>query len=169
MQGKKTGGRKAGTPNRPIVELQDILKREKCDPRVIMARIANNELTCGVCRGKKKTPYILPAVPMVECPNCKHKAKDGGHAFTMCPNCTFEREVRISMRRCMSCKGTTMDNCSPGLRFQAAAEILSYLLPKRKAIEVSGGEDEDGAKLPVTINVHFKKPDPPASDDETRT
>lgn len=144
--GKKTGGRKPGTPNQSTLDLQNILDREKCDPRVTMAKIINNTLTCGVCRGKKRTPYILPTVPMLECPNCRHKAKDAGNRFTMCPNCTYEKESRIAMRKCMSCKGTMMDNCSPGLRFQAAAEVLNYLLPKRKAIEHSGPE---GGEIPM--------------------
>lgn len=145
-KGKKTGGRTKGVPNRRTVELQEILSRQHCEPEVVMCQIVNNTLTCGVCRGKKKTPYRLPALTIMTCPNCKHKAKDLGSKFTVCPGCGWEAEVRTAMRKCMSCLGTTLENCSPSLRGSMASELIQYTRPKRKAIEVTGA---DGESLPT--------------------
>src|SRR5262245_36318504 len=48
-QGKKTGGRKAGTQNRKTKEVLDTLAKLKCDPIEGLARIANGEpLRCGM-------------------------------------------------------------------------------------------------------------------------
>lgn len=47
--GKKTGGRKAGTPNKNTSEISDLLARLKCNPIEGLARIANGEeILCGV-------------------------------------------------------------------------------------------------------------------------
>ncbi len=44
----------------------------------------------------------------------------------------------IGSRTCESCYGTLFENCSPELRGKMYAEISQYVLPKRKALEVSG-------------------------------
>lgn len=144
MPNLRKGGRQKGTPNKKTLELLAILTREHCQPEVVMCRIINNTLPCGVCRGKKKTPYRLPTIPMLHCPNCKHAGKDAGNKFTVCPACGYEPEVRVALRKCMSCLGTTLENCNPHLRGQMASDLMQYLRPKRKAVEVTG---EDGGPI----------------------
>jgi ribosomal protein L32 len=157
----KTGGRKKGTPNKKITSLKELIAKYEKSPEVLMLEIINNTLACGVCRGKKRTPYILPATPMQKCPNCKHVA-EGSKKFIVCPNCKYEPEIRTALRKCMSCLGTTRENCNPSLRGAMAAELMGYIYAKRKAIEVSAGEDEDGDKIPLTVHVNFVKPAPAA-------
>lgn len=157
----KTGGRKKGTLNKKSLELDVILAREGCEPEQVMAQIVNNTLTCGVCRGKKKTPYRLPTAPMRVCSNCKHAAK--GELFTICPVCGYEPEVRTAMRKCMSCLGTRMENCSPSLRGSMAAELTQYRRAKRKAVEVSNA---DGEAFDVNQSITVEYIDPPKQPDE---
>ncbi len=57
MEGKKYGGRKAGTPNKASATLKERLASWGCDPFKIMADIAAGELLCGVCRGAGKTKF----------------------------------------------------------------------------------------------------------------
>jgi hypothetical protein len=43
------------------------------------------------------------------------------------------------------------------LRVQCHKEVAQYIYPKRKAVEVNGGEDSEGNVLPVSINVELVK------------
>ena len=42
-------------------------------------------------------------------------------------------------------------------QFQALKELCNYIQPKLKAVQLSGGEDEDG--LPQSIAITFVKPE----------
>lgn len=138
---KKTGGRKAGTPNKKTQALDQLLQSMDCDPREIMALIALNKLPCGTCRGKGQTLYRKPMKPVVACPNCGFEGEGeekGKVKFVACPKCNWQSEQELAHRICMSCYGSLMESCSPALRGQMSGELLQYQLPKRKAIEVSG-------------------------------
>ena len=148
---KKTGGRKAGTPNKETVSLQQLLDRVGCDPREIMAMIALNKLPCGVCRGTGKTLYKKPLKPRVKCENCGY---ENPVAFVHCKVCEGQPEVELAHRICMSCYGTLMEACSPQLRGSMCGELLQYQMPKRKAIEHTGA---DGVPIQATVTVRFVK------------
>lgn len=48
MKGKKTGGRKKGTPNKATQDVITLLESLKCDPIEKLARICNGEkIKCG--------------------------------------------------------------------------------------------------------------------------
>ena len=51
---KKTGGRVAGTPNKKTKALIDKLEELGCDPIEGMAKIAMNDVECGICGGSGK-------------------------------------------------------------------------------------------------------------------
>src|SRR5262245_17626102 len=51
-QGFKTGGRKAGTPNRKTTEIMDLLAAHNCDPVEGVIKIAQDENNSPELRGK---------------------------------------------------------------------------------------------------------------------
>ncbi len=122
-------GSRKGIPNKRTEEIQVKLARLKCDPFEGMAKIANNELPCGVCRGKLKTKYKLgDGMHAAECRLNKPEA-NGAWA------CSCEG---MGIRTCQSCWGDGFEACSPDLRAKMYAELAGYVAPKRKAIELSG-------------------------------
>lgn len=157
MEKRVGSGRTKGTPNRKTEELQALLDRLGCDPRELMAMIVNNELPCGVCRGKGETPYLLPAKMFLICEHCKHSCES---VCNVCPKCGYEPARQIEMRTCQSCKQTLFEACSPALRGSQAAELLQYLLPKRKAVEVSA---PGGGAVQHVVRVVYVKPGNSAS------
>lgn len=63
MQGQKTGGRVAGTPNKRTVELMERLAALDCDPLEGLARIAADPTTDPALRARVYTdllPYVYP-------------------------------------------------------------------------------------------------------------
>lgn len=62
---------------------------------------------------------------------------------------------KMEMRKCESCRGTLREKISPSLIKEAAAELLSYLRPKRKAIEHTGPE---GGAIEHSIKVVYVDP-----------
>lgn len=71
----KQGGRKAGTPNKRTVEVQEKLARLKCDPIAGMARLAMDKKNPPELRGRmfaELAQYIAPKRKALE-----HSA-DGG-------------------------------------------------------------------------------------------
>ena len=103
--------------------MRDRLKEMGCDPMQIVARIAMNDVPCGVCRGTLKTKYRVPD----------------------------SEELRE--RICQSCYGTGYEAVNPELRGKMAAELLSYIEAKRKAVEHSG---VDGEELGIRLIVEYK-------------
>ena len=116
--GERRGGRKKGTPNKETRTLQEKLDSLGCDPIEGMALIASGKVPCGVCHGEGKTRYKVPGTN------------------------------KVGERLCESCYGTLLEHISPDLRGRMYAEIAQYLLPKRKALEVTGA---DGGPLQVTL------------------
>ena len=63
MNGQKTGGRTAGTPNKRTVELMDRLEELNCDPLEGLAKIAGDPATDVALRARVLAdllPYIYP-------------------------------------------------------------------------------------------------------------
>jgi hypothetical protein len=82
----------------------------KCNPFEVLDQIARGELECNVCKGTGKTKY------------------QPSHG-----------EEHYLERRCQSCYGSGKEKIGPRDRGWAAAELASYLQPKLKAIELTGG------------------------------
>lgn len=119
--GKRPGaGRKKGVPNKNTLAIKERLAELGCDYVQVLALVVENKLPCGVCRGTGKTKF-QPA---------------GSERFS-------------GERTCQSCWGSKMERIDPKLRTWAAAELLQYCEPKRKALEVTG----EGGKGPVQIGV----------------
>lgn len=154
--GNRGKGRPKGSVNKATLSIQDKLQRLGHDPIEGMAKIAMNELPCGVCRGTGKTLYRKPMKPRVKCDNCGY---ENPQAFVRCKVCESEPDLELAERICMSCYGTLMEACSPSLRGQMNAELAQYIAPKRKAIEVTG---EEGGPLQHNLMVEFVKWTPPA-------
>lgn len=69
MRGEKTGGRKAGTPNRKTREVAELLAELGCDPIEGMARIAQNPKASLELRGRmyaEIAPYLYAKRKSVE-------------------------------------------------------------------------------------------------------
>lgn len=57
-------------------------------------------------------------------------------------------------RTCESCYGTLKEKISPGDRIRAATELAQYLMPKLKAIEVTGA---DGGPIEHTHEIILRE------------
>lgn len=123
-------GRLKGTPNKRTTELMTRLNSIGCDPLEITARIALGDVPCGTCHGIGKT---------------KFQAKGGYKTNGFAPE-----------RVCQSCWGDGKEKVITRDRLAAASELLQYLHPKRKAIEVTG---EDGEPIRHAVLVKFVEPD----------
>lgn len=133
-KGKKTGGRKPGTPNKGNQTAQEVLARLGHCPYEGMALIAMNEVPCGECRGTGRKRYKLPdALQNRPCP-CIKDAKPN----PQCRDCSGLGVKLSSERECQSCWGDLYEACSPELRGKMDAELGQYVGSKRKAVEVSG-------------------------------
>lgn len=67
--GRKTGGRKKGTPNRRTIEVQGLLERLNCDPIAGMAMIAVDEKNPAELRGRmfaELARYLFPRRKPIE-------------------------------------------------------------------------------------------------------
>lgn len=135
----KSGGRKKGTPNKDVSPVRSMLERIGHDPLEGMARIAQNMLPCGVCRGELKTRYWLQD----ERPHCD---RCGGGLLVQgkparpkadCIWCSGTGKQTLDERTCQSCKATGWEACSPELRGKMDAELAKYVQPQLKAIEHS--------------------------------
>lgn len=121
-KGTRVGGRKKGVPNKHTRDLQELLDKMGHDPKEAMILIAKGDMPCNTCRGKGKTKYKISGTD------------------------------RIADRLCESCFGSLMEKLSPALIYNANAELLNYLLPKRKAIEHTGPEGS-----PIEVNVSYRE------------
>lgn len=136
----KTGGRTKGTANKRSSLVAEKIARMGCDPFEGMARIALNDLPCGVCRGSGRTRYALPAGNHADsCEGNRRGAK-----------CTCDG---ISERTCQSCYGTLYEAVAPELRGKMCTELAKYCAPQLKAIEHTG---EGGGDIGVRLVVEFK-------------
>lgn len=130
--GERFGGRVKGQPNRATVDIVEKLQRLGCDPVAGMASIADNNLPCGVCRGTGVTRYALPEAQQGDCDRCAPANRKN------CLWCSGTGIKTIGERTCQSCYKTLFEAVSPELRGKMHAELTQYILPKRKALEVSG-------------------------------
>lgn len=120
--GNRGKGRPKGARNKRTQSIEDRIAAAGGHPEVVLAQVANGTLPCGVCHGRGKTEFQ--------------------------PQLGAEPGVR----RCQSCWGSRVERISPKERAWAAAELLSYMAPKKKAIEVTGA---GGGPIPVKLNIVF--------------
>lgn len=112
----------------------------ECEPAECLAHIVQNILPCGVCRGTGRTKVTLgQGGHSKECSHFVSTKKTPGWCLE-CGNATE--------RVCESCYGSLLETCAPDLRFRAAAELMQYIRPKRKAVEVTG---QDGRPIEVEL------------------
>jgi hypothetical protein len=123
----KTGGRKAGTPNKLTGYLA--AKPDGYSPFETLFLIARNQLPCSKCRGTGRTKYWKPL-------------KKG------------QIVPEIGSRICESCYGDKLERLSPETILKAASELGQYESPKKKAIEVTG---EDGGPITACIELIVRK------------
>jgi hypothetical protein len=116
--GRKTGGRRAGVPNKRSEELLEILQRLNCNPTEGLALIGNGDYICTVCLGAKKLKY---------------RRRDDGELF-------FDPEGKLM--DCLNCFGSGREQIPIGLQLKAFAELQQYVFPKRKAIDVNDRRDD---------------------------
>jgi hypothetical protein len=119
-KGNKTGGRSAGTPNKPTQDLRAKLAAMGCDPLAGMALIATGQETCTVCLGKRKLRY--------------RRREDG--------ELVFDPETGAVMD-CLHCFGSGKEPIPISLRLKAQSELAQYIEAKRKSVEmkIQGGGD----------------------------
>lgn len=110
-------GRRKGTPNKSTQTIKDRLAEMGCDYLEYLALTVMNKIPCAVCRGAGKTKF----------------QPRGGQTFS-------------GVRTCQSCWGSGMERIEPRQSAWAAAELMSYCEPKRKAIEVT---NPDGTLRPT--------------------
>ena len=123
--GERRGGRKLGTPNKNSTRVAEICNRLKCDPVELMVKICKGDLPCGVCHGAGRSPF-QPA-----------------------------RGESIGVRTCESCYGSGKERIGPRERQAAASDLMGFIYPKLKAIELTGA---DGEALDMKMVVEFVRP-----------
>lgn len=128
-------GRKPGTPNKATRSVQEILDRLSHNPIEGMALIAQNKVSCGVCRREGRTRYPLVA-PRDTC-DCMEAT---GRPQPNCWKCDGTGKQTLNDRVCQSCYGTLWEAVSPELRGKMESELAKYVYPQRKAVEHSGPE-----------------------------
>lgn len=141
--GERRGGREVGTPNKATASMQQRLEQLGCDPIALQVLIVQNKLPCGVCRGTGRTRYTLNP-PLEHCLCNDNTLGELGEKG--CEWCSGSGQRAVGERECQSCHGSLFEACGPDLRSKTAATLTEYILPKRKALELTGG---DGVALPV--------------------
>lgn len=115
--GKKTGGRQKGTPNRATLEVIEKLEELGCDPIIGMAHIAMGDVVCPTCHGEGKAPYRI----CIENGPYWTPEEEGGELMV-----------------CKTCQGSGKEPVPTMLRGKMYAELACYVAPKRKAVELKG-------------------------------
>ena len=114
---KKTGGRQKGAVNKVQANAQVLLDSMGCNPIQGMARIAQGDVQCLACSGKKKAI----------CPDCKNGC-DG-----ICKACNGKKKIE-----CLNCHGTGSEPISLNLRAAMLKELANYYSPKLSATKIDG-------------------------------
>jgi hypothetical protein len=112
--GKKTGGRQKGTPNKKTQDVMEVCERLGLNPIEVLARFALGDWN--------------------------------GLGYE-------SAQIEVNHTEYGSVLKYTID---PGVRSKCAAELASYIFPKRKAIEHSGPDGDPLQTLVVEV-VHAKK------------
>ncbi len=110
-EGRKTGGRKAGTPNKSTLTVRERIAKLGGDPVAYLVATMRNIVPCATCRGEGKTKF-QPA---------------GSTRFQ-------------GIRTCQSCWGSKLEKISPNESADAARTLMDYIAPRLKAIEHTGAD-----------------------------
>jgi len=78
MRGQKTGGRKAGTPNKRTQDIADRLGAMGCDPIEGMALLAMDEKNSPELRGRMFSELAQYVAPKRKAVALEHSGPDGG-------------------------------------------------------------------------------------------
>ena len=105
--GERRGGRQVGTPNKRT-DFAAVLAKLGHDPFQAMVQFAMGKMPCVTCHGVGKTKYKISGISGTD---------------------------RLADRVCESCYGSKMEKLRPEIVFNANEAILSYMIPKLKAIE----------------------------------
>lgn len=121
----KTGGRKKGTPNKRTVDVMNRLNDLGCDPIALLVETSHGMIDCRHCDEQGKVSvdqyFLITRTSMPD-------------EFAEMPP-----EVRLNtVLECPYCRGTKMRALDDTLTVRARTELLQYIAPKRKAIEVTG-------------------------------
>ena len=122
--GKKFGGRKKGTPNKKTLEVLQRIEELGCDPVLGLSEYASGLVKCQTCidgevsldQYYRYSKASMPDVIAEMTPEQRSKNK------AVCP----------------ICDGKQKRAPSDDLVVKARAELLQYVAPKRKAVEISG-------------------------------
>src|SRR6188768_1818859 len=136
-------GRSKDTPNKLTVEQR--LKQLNCDPIEYAARVVNNDVPCGVCRGEGVTIFQPRRKKVFDLSNPEEIA-DWAEGQS-------KKEEDGKPRKCQSCWGSKLERIDPKTRLDAAVRLMSKILPDLKAIEATV---EQSGELDHRIEIVFK-------------
>ena len=128
-KGLRLGGRKKGVPNRSTATIKERLRRMGCDYIGYLASTVNNEVTCGVCRGKGKTQF-QPA----------------------------NGDTSPKERTCQSCWGSGLERLAPKERAWAAGELMQYCESKLKQVDHTSSDGSNRPIWVVNVAQEVKQP-----------
>lgn len=122
--GKKTGGRKRGTPNKKSRDVLERLEDLKSDPLGGLAEFATGAATCHTCDAKGKVSidqyYTTMRITMDE------------EIKQLSPEQRSEPQYT-----CPLCRGTKHRALEDQLVLRARSELMQYIAPKRKAMDIN--------------------------------
>lgn len=145
----KIAGRVKGSPvSLEQRKVREILQRLGHCPFEGMVRLAENSVTCGVCRGNPEDPSTCKT-------RCKLKLEVACQCIAMddadseedktadpdCWRCSGTGMATLGLRTCQSCYGTGMEAISPELRGKMEAELGAYVQAKLKHVEHANDKD----------------------------
>lgn len=134
MKGLKTGGRKAGTPNKRTQELKDLAMKIGVHPFKFLLLLVKGDL--------RDFGYIFPEDEIYDPEVDQEKdEEDRGD------NLRFDKKVKAMLPKHM----VPLD-----LRTEAARDLLPYLYPRLKALE-EGEESESDGKIHFVSKDEFNK------------
>ena len=127
-KGTRIGGRQKGTPNKISGTIKYRLQQLGCDPIRFLAKVVNNDVQCGVCRGTGITAF-----------QPQHGDEPG-------------------KRLCQSCWGSKLERLSPKERAWAAGELLQYCESKLKQVDHTSSDGSNRPIWVVNVAQEVKQP-----------
>lgn len=139
----KTGGRKKGTPNKRTLEVAQRLEELGSDPIVGMTEFAKGSITCFHCDEKGLVSVDQYFTIM------KIKMLDELQQRT--PEQRSEPEIK-----CPYCRGTKKRALDDSLILKARSELMQYIAPKRKAVDINHSHDKTWEDFLEELNADDK-------------
>jgi len=122
--GAKAGGRRKGSPNKKSIEIAGQLEAYGLDPLEGLVAFATGRIICTHCNAAGK-------VSIDQYYNLKRIAMSEAHQ-----EMTAAKRSVIGTK-CPSCAGTKKRPVDDGLQLKSLTEIMQYIAPKRKAIDLN--------------------------------